>query len=195
MLRTFLALLLLASCTHAPTTVEPRQAEPPAPTPARPRSDVAPITAENWRTHPAVQASDRVVEEVAELERAAKLVRAERTGDESCENYEGDMLRAISRDAEGRARKLSIDAGSGDSTATVDAYYDRDTKLRFVFVKASAANDTVYEYRIYFGADGEKLWEQRELTRGPGYTFPTPWPPGLTPRDPEARFASSTSCD
>jgi hypothetical protein len=167
MLRRFLTLLLVAACTRAPT--------------AQPGADSRDNASRSG--------------EVAELEKASKLEQAERTGHESCENYEGDLLRTIWRDAQGRARKLSIDAGSADSTATVDAYYDQETKLRFVFVKASAANDTVYEYRIYFGRDGHKLWEHRALARGPGYTFPSPWPSELTPRDPEARFSSSPECE
>jgi hypothetical protein len=195
MLRTFLALLLLGSCSRTPLMIEPGGGKPGADRRDTSRAGSAPITSENWSTHPAVQASNRIVAEVTELEKSAKLELAERTGHESCENYEGDMLRTIWRDAKGRARKLRIDAGSGDSTATVDAYYDDETKLRFVSVKASATNDTVYEYRIYFGQDGERLWEHRALSHGPGYTFPTPWPPEFTPRDPEARFGSSTMCD
>lgn len=189
MLRRFLALLLVAACTRAPVA-QPGGVDA--------RDDTsrsgAPITSRNWSTHPAIQDSDRIAVEVAELEKAAELEQSERTGHESCENYEGDLLRTIWRDAQGRPRKLSIDAGSADSTATVDAYYDQETKLRFLFVRASAANDTVYEYRIYFGQDGRKLWEHRALARGPGYTFPTPWPAAFTPRDAEARFASSTEC-
>jgi len=159
------------------------------------RSAFGPVTTENWRTHPGVEEIRRIVQEVTELEQDGKLKVAERAGHDSCENYEGDMFRTISRDAKGRARKLTLDAGSQDSSVTVDAYYDLEIKLRFVFVKASAANDTVYEYRIYFGRDGEKIWEQRTLVRGPGYTFPTPWLEEFTPRDPEARFASSTTCN
>jgi hypothetical protein len=190
MLRRFLTLLLVAACTRAPTAQPGADSRDNAS-----RSGAAPISSGNWSTHSAIRESHRVATEVAELEKASKLEQAERTGHESCENYEGDLLRTIWRDAQGRARKLSIDAGSADSTATVDAYYDQETKLRFVFVKASAANDTVYEYRIYFGRDGHKLWEHRALARGPGYTFPSPWPSELTPRDPEARFSSSPECE
>lgn len=154
-----------------------------------------PVTERSWREHPSVKEIRAIVQEVQELENSGKLTTAERSGHESCENYDGDMYRTIRRDTSGKARKLTLDAGSEDSAVTVDAYYDTQTKLRFIFVKAAAVNDTVYEYRLYFSPDGKKLWEDQKLVSGPGYTFPTPWPEDLIPRDPEARFASSMKCD
>jgi len=195
-----LLLVLVSAGPYALSSCSPRSAgkapaaQPSAAPHASSRSTIEPVTSDNWRTHPSVKESQRVAEEVTALEKEGKLTLVERPGDESCENYEGDMFRTIGRDARGRARKLTLAAGSQDSSVSVDAYYDSEVRLRFVFVKASAANDTIYEYQITFGRDGEKTWEQRTLVRGPGHTFPTPWPEEYTPRDPEARFASPTTC-
>lgn len=187
---------------HSSAGAKPLVAEPAGVSPgAEPASSAVvlgtepPITEKNWMAHPRIRECRATFQEVQDLESRGLLTTLERSGDESCENYNGDMQRTIRRDASGKARKLTLEAGSEDSAVTVDAYYDTQAKLRFIFVKASAVNDTVYEYRIYFDAEGTKLWENEKLVRGAGYTFPSPWPEEFIPRDPEARFASSPACN
>ncbi len=61
-------------------------------------------------------------------------------------------------------------------------------RLRFLFVKGGAVNDSAVELRIYFDEEGKRLWEDRKLVKGPGYTFINPWPDELIARDAEKAF-------
>ncbi|MBK6879625.1 MAG: hypothetical protein IPN65_06510 [Elusimicrobia bacterium] len=74
-------------------------------------------------------------------------------------------------DSEGRARLYIESLGGQDSVVTVNAYYDRGERLRFVFCRAGAVNETILERRYYMGKNGKTLKKNILLVKGPGY----PW--------------------
>ena len=51
--------------------------------------------------------------------------------------------------------------GSDDSAVTYSYYYDKDGKLRFVYIQGGAVNGTHIQHRIYFEANGTKIWKSR----------------------------------
>jgi hypothetical protein len=111
-----------------------------------------------------------------------------------CEPYE-DVLRVLHLDAAGRVRHYRNSGGSEDSMVTRDFYYDRQSRLRFVFIQAGAVNDTRIEHRIYLDEGGRRIREFQKRLSGPGYTFPgTPWPDGDLVLRPAEAFRAPTPC-
>lgn len=78
-------------------------------------------------------------------------------------------------DKKGQLKKCVIETGSDDSAYSLEFYY-QNTKLRFVFIQAGAVNGSRLEHRIYFDLKGKRIRELHKYTKGPGYTFPNPWP-------------------
>jgi hypothetical protein len=74
-------------------------------------------------------------------------------------------------DSEGRVRLYIESLGGQDSVVTVNAYYDRGERLRFIFCRAGAVNETILERRYYMGKNGKTLKKNISLVKGPGY----PW--------------------
>lgn len=97
--------------------------------------------------------------------------------------------RTIFTNANGVIRKYVWRGGGDDSAHTIRHYYDAAKRLRFVFVSSGAVNDTHAEFRIYFDEHGKRIREERKLTSGPGYTFPSfSDEEGLLQRDPRRAF-------
>ncbi|MCA9554872.1 MAG: hypothetical protein KC933_32880 [Myxococcales bacterium] len=103
--------------------------------------------------------------------------------------------RVLAVDPEGRPRILVVSMGSEDSMVTVRQYYDVAGHLRFVLVLGGAVNGSELEHRIWLDATGRRLEETHQYVKGPGYTFPDPWPQdALTLADPRAAFEAPFEC-
>jgi hypothetical protein len=132
------------------------------------------INDSNWQNHPKMVAIRSIVSEIdSQIRRGAYTTR--KAEQEYSEPYK-DVLREVFRDGTGTIRKLVRSGGSDDSAVTYNYYYDKEGKLRFVYIQGGAVNGTRIQHRIYFQADGTKIWEKQKLVEGPGYTFPTEWP-------------------
>ena len=120
-----------------------------------------PITTQNWRNHPQIQAVRMVYQEVqASLPKLSPQVRET----EFCK-------RTLYSDSQGVVWLYRVEGGSDDSVQTRSYYYDPQGKLRFLLVQAGAVNGTSLEVRRYWDAAGKKLWEEHRLLKGPGYPF------------------------
>lgn len=120
-------------------------------------------------THPDIVAVRDIYREV-ERGIAGSQFRGEKRSVEGCNPFGDD--RTIFSDANGTVRKYVWEAGSSDSALVIRQYYDSAGRMRFVFVSAGAVNGSELEHRIYFGENGTRLRETRELKAGPGWTFP-----------------------
>lgn len=155
-------------------------------------SAAEPITAANWRSHPAIAQIRAIYRETRQAEAAGRLRKEERAF-----GYCGpspDTERAVYLAPDGAVRSYHVGGGSEDSAAQVAHYYDRDGALRFVFIQAGAVNGTALEYRIYLSKDGARLWEERRLLKGPGYAFPGQWPDAWLIKDPMKAFHAPDPC-
>jgi hypothetical protein len=94
-----------------------------------------------------------IYQEVRQTEATGRLHTLQRTF-EYCRSYE-DTERVLYLDSGGVVRSYHYSGGSEDSTAQHAHYYDRHGKLRFVFVKAGAANGTGLEHRVYLSEAGK----------------------------------------
>src|SRR5262245_34795364 len=132
------------------------------------------ITASNWQEHPAIVEIRAIYQEIRQAEAAGGLRKLQKQWTDNCEAlpYE-DTERVLYLDAKGAVRSYHFSGGSEDSAASRALYYDRDGRLRFVLIKAGAANGTSIEHRIYVSKDGKRLWEKHTFLQGPGYTFPS----------------------
>jgi hypothetical protein len=151
-----------------------------------------PITAANWQRHPAIIEIRAIYREIRQAETAGGLRKLRREF-EYCQPYE-DTERALYVDQDGAVRSYHFAGGSEDSAAQWANYYDRDGALRFVFVKAGAANGTQLEYRIYLSRVGERWWEERRDLKGPGWSFPSKLPNEWLVRDPRRTFEAKSPC-
>ncbi len=148
------------------------------------------VTKENWREHPKVVEVRNIYQAVNGGRK--KLVMKKRTF-EYCEPY-ADTVRIVGTDARGRVRFYQREGGSDDSALTFEHYYDEAGRLRFVLITGGAVNGSKVEHRIYFDAEGKRIWEIRSFT-DPGYTWPEVWPDEeLQQSDPAAKFASGSPC-
>lgn len=132
-----------------------------------------PITERNWIDHPLIKEIRVLFTETEQAITAKRLVRT--SSDEYNQSWGLDA---------GHTRKLSQQRGGEDSVLAYDHYYDPAGTLRFVFVRANAVNGTKVEYRIYFSERGQRIWENRKQTAGPGYTFPASIPDDWLVSDP-----------
>ena len=151
-----------------------------------------PVTSANWSRHPAIAEVRAIYREIAAAEAAGRLRKQQRKF-EFCQPYE-DTGRTLHLDARGAVRSYRFAGGSEDSTAERALYYDRDGHLRFVLIRAGAVNGTSLELRIYLSKTGERLWENRDLLKGPGYTFPNPWPQSDLVGHPRQAFDAASPC-
>ena len=133
-----------------------------------------------------------VYEEVRAALQRGSLTRRERRF-EYCEPYQ-DASRQLYASSSGDVRLYVRDAGSDDSAVTWHHYYDDSGCLRFVRITGGAVNGTEIEHTLWFATDGRKLREERKLLKGPGYTFPDPWPVEDLVKDPQQAFASPNPC-
>ena len=148
------------------------------------------VTKENWREHPKIVEVRNIYQAV---NGGRKRLRIRKRTFEYCEPYE-DTARLIGTDASGRVRLYQREGGSEDSALTFEHYYDEAGRLRFVLITGGAVSGSKLEHRIYFDAEGKRIWEIRNFTE-PGYTWPEVWPDEeLQISDPAAKFASSSPC-
>ena len=125
------------------------------------------ITAKNWQSHPAILEIRKIYADVNALI-AQKKLRLEKKTFGYCPSW--DLERTKYATANGVVRRYVKAGGGEDSAVTLDHTYDAAGRLRFVFVKAGAVNDTQLERRWYFDASGKSLWVDRRQT-GTGYAF------------------------
>jgi hypothetical protein len=153
---------------------------------------VGEVTKDNWRQHPKIK-EVRSIYQAVKAGMDGKSLTAKRRSFEYCEPGE-DTLRVIGTDAQGRVRFYQTEGGSDDSSLKFDHYYDEAGRLRFVFITGGAVSGSKLEQRIYFDADGKRIWEEQHAT-APGYTWPEVWPEDqLQISDPAAKFSSDSPC-
>jgi len=150
-----------------------------------------PITASNWQRHPDIVEIRAIYEEIKQAESTGRLSKLQRTF-EHCRSYE-DTERVLYLDAQGAVRSYHFGGGSEDSAARHAHYYDRDGKLRSVFITAGAANGTQLEHRIYLSKDGTRLWEAQQR-QGPGWTVPFQIPESELVKNPKQAFDGASQC-
>jgi hypothetical protein len=82
-----------------------------------------PVTASNWKTHPAIVEIERIYQETRSGEDTGRL-RKRRRVFEYCQSYE-DIERTLHMDARGAVRSYHSSGGSEDSAVELALYYDR----------------------------------------------------------------------
>jgi hypothetical protein len=148
------------------------------------------ITKANWRQHPKIREVRGIYQSVNS---GRRRLRIKKRSFEYCEPHE-DTLRVIGTDAQGRVRLYQREGGSEDSSLKFEHYYDEAGRLRFVLITGGAVSGSKLEQRIYFDADGKRIWEEHSAT-APGYTWPEVWPEDqLQISDPAAKFSSASPC-
>ena len=55
-------------------------------------------------------------------------------------------------------------------------------------------NGSALEYRIYLSGAGKRLWEERRIRKGPGYSFPVQLPDNWLIREPVQAFHAQPAC-
>jgi hypothetical protein len=150
------------------------------------------INMSNWQSHPEIETIRKIYQEIEKQVVAKKLVQTRREY-EYCEPY-ADITREMYKDSSGRIMKYVKDGGSDDSTRKISFYYDVQGKLRFAFIEAGAVNGSHLEHRIYFRADGKRIWENHKYSKGPGYTFPEVWEDNDLVFSPAEAFVSKNEC-
>lgn len=152
-----------------------------------PPVDPGPVTESNWQSHPTIVEARQLYQEI----HSAVSSRSWRTQSKQA----GDCPHAIARDLDGFVRYYRRWDGTGDQGNTIEHYYDPSGRLRFAFVRASASNETVEEYRVYFDSSGNRIWHIHKRVAGPGYFFPDVWPDDdLVKSDPSRVFATAKTC-
>ena len=116
----------------------------------------APITLQNWLTHPKIVAVRDVVNEID----SAPENKFESESQTLCEDSgHGEMERTKLTDASGVIRELVLSYGSEDSAQIESHYYDARGKLRFVFTTRNDVHGNSTELRTYFDESGNRIWE------------------------------------
>lgn len=110
-----------------------------------------------------------------------------------CEPYQ-DTKRVVFINTKDVVRKYIVEAGSDDSAATWNYYYDDNEKLRFIFMTAGAVNGSELEHRVYFDITGNRIFEDHKYTKGPGYTFPKILPENEVIKNPKQAFEAKNKC-
>ena len=126
-----------------------------------------PVTAANWRNHPAVRAIRVMTEQVDAAARQGKL--RVQTDSAQCNDGAVGLTARLYSDSTGRVRKYVVAGGSEDSYREDRYYYDGRGRLRFGFETLGAVNGTEQETRQYFDTTGAKLYKDVRLLKGPGY--------------------------
>jgi hypothetical protein len=103
--------------------------------------------------------------------------------------------RTLYPDAAGTVRKYVVEPDSQDSALVIRHYYDRQRRLRFVFITGGAVNGSRLEHRIYFDDNGARIREDHTYTAGPGYTFPSIWPAEELAQNPRRAYERACPAD
>jgi len=119
-------------------------------------STTAPITIQNWLTHPKIVAVRKIVNTID----ASKFESESKTG--LCgDSGHGESERTKITDDHGRIRELVLAGGSEDSAETDSHYYDANGKLRFIFTTRNDVHGNSDELRTYFDETGARIWDVR----------------------------------
>jgi hypothetical protein len=142
-----------------------------------------PITAANWRKHPAIVEIRAIYQETRQAEVAGRLREEQRTlGD--CQHTK----RVLYLNAGGSIRSYHVGGGSEDSAVQIAYYYDRDGALRFAFMQAGAANGTSIEYRVYLSKAWRAAVAGAKGPEGPGLDISGSPVRRLADQGPQARL-------
>lgn len=150
------------------------------------------ITESNWVSHPHIKQARAVYTDVNQQIKNKNLKKQSKKipyCHASAETY-----RELRVSRTGTPRYYRTKGGDGVSMDT-QAYYDRTGTMRFVFVNATANNGTKIQQRIYFDANGTRIWENQKQLRGPGYAFDKKgfqFGSGFT--QPKAAFHAPSGC-
>ncbi len=112
----------------------------------------APITIDNWLTHPAIVEVRRVTGAVDAIELTVA------TKELCVDTGSGEFERERSTDASGMIRKYVSKDGGEDAVAVTTYYYDAIGQLRFVFRAENHVGGHSNENRAYFDATGKRIW-------------------------------------
>jgi len=126
-----------------------------------------PVTAANWRNHPAVRTIRAITQQIEAAARNGKL--SVRTDSADCNDGAVTLTARLYTDSVGHVRKYVVAGGSEDSFREVRYYYDGRARLRFSFATLGAVNGTEQETRQYFDSTGARLYKDARLLKGPGY--------------------------
>jgi hypothetical protein len=151
------------------------------------------ITKTNWQQHPEIKAARQIYQNIEAAISGKRLKRSGRKFD-YCQPGE-DSLRLKFTDSAGKISKYTLERGSDDSSITMNHYYDTEATLRFVFITGGAVNGSKLEHRIYFDANGKRIWEDHKYIKGPGYTFSSVWDDSELIRHPGDSFNASSPCE
>ncbi|HVE82603.1 MAG TPA: hypothetical protein VND93_07135 [Myxococcales bacterium] len=151
-----------------------------------------PITKKNWLAHPKIAAVRAVVQQNEDAIKAKGFKHQER---KDCDmEGAGEESEAVDRDGAGVIRKYVHEVRTEDSGYRAEAHYDEKGRLRFVFARRGAMNESSGEFRIYFDEDGKRLWtDARE--KGPGYTWMKDFPDAWLQKDPEKAWKNPPPCE
>jgi hypothetical protein len=174
------------------------------------------ITLQNWSNHPSIVEIRAITVEIDGDIKAGKMVQKER--DNLCDSI-GDTARELYTDAASRGRKLVMSHGSEHSAGATTVYYDANGTLRFIYDELTGDWGRAWDYRAYFDAAGNTIWEvtrnaneggdwsaptpdlnKKDANGRPVYPFELPNEESIKPspdrlRDPVAAFAAEPECD
>lgn len=126
------------------------------------------INEANWNNHPAIKEIREIYNTIEASIKSNELFITNETKDTDS-RFTKDF--SIYKDKNQVVKKYIEESGSEDSGYTASYYFDALNKLRFVFLELGATNGTNVEYRLYFDAQENKIWEHETLVKGPGYPF------------------------
>jgi hypothetical protein len=130
----------------------------------------ASVDSKNWMNHPEIRKIRSLYNDIEASIRTEKLKKT--TLPPGCKNpvhpeWDPDIA-ALYEESSGVVRKLAISGGTDDFAADANYYYDKGGKLRFFFQSLRDVNGTEQESRIYYRENGEVLYQDGRLIKGPG---------------------------
>jgi hypothetical protein len=147
------------------------------------------MAAANWHRHPQIVEIRAIYRQIKRAEIRGQLSKQQKTF-RDCSLFQ----RVLHHDAGGVVRLYKVAAASEHYGIRYAYYYDRNGRLRFVFIDIATDNGTQIEYRVYLSEAGERLWEERRHLKGPGWSFPDKLPDDWLVRDPRRAFDAKSAC-
>lgn len=117
----------------------------------------------NWVMRADIQAVRKIYQEVNRIQLTQQRKQCKISGGAVA------IVATLYLDKNKQVRKYQMEGGTGDSIAKVSHYYSISGKNRFTFEVLRAANGTHAERRLYFDAQGKKIYEDYKLLKGPGW--------------------------
>lgn len=129
-------------------------------------NDSSEITESNWLNHPKIKEIRGIYNVIQN-----SITTNEFKSETKEIKLETPKFKAITKfsDSNNIIRKYIKQGGSEDSAHSVSYYFSTSKKLRFVLLSVRATNGTNLEYRLYYDEQGNKIWENKSLIKGPGY--------------------------